>query len=160
MIIILDNIRSAHNVGSIIRTCDALGIKEIHLCGISPGLSDKKVGKTSLGAERSLKILEIPDTYHDLIELRQRGYQIIGLEISERAVEVSKLKASNKSALVIGNEVSGLSEEIMNLCDDIVQIKMQGIKESLNVAVAFGIAAYELKNQNNFLASPPPNSKI
>lgn len=144
MIIILDNIRSAHNVGSIFRTCDALGIKELHLCGITPGLDDRKVPKTALGAEKNLTIVEKTDCYEDLSDLRSKGVQIIGLEISDKAIDISGFRPDRDSALVIGNEICGLSKEILDMCDVVVNIPMKGIKESLNVSVAFGIAAYEL----------------
>lgn len=144
MIVLLDNIRSGHNVGSIMRTCDALGIREIHLCGITPDLSDKKVSKTALGAQVNLQIIEKTDTYTDIQELKSLGYTIVGLEVSKAAVDVSEFEPPEKLALVVGNEVSGLSDETLKQCDAIVQIAMKGIKESLNVSVAFGIAAYEL----------------
>ena len=144
MIVILDNLRSALNVGSILRTCDALGITEVYLCGITPSITDNKVLKTSLGAEGNIKITETPDTFDTVRSIKGNGYQIIGLELTKDSVDIRKVKADHKSALIVGNEVGGLNEEILSLCDVVTEIPMSGIKESLNVAVAFGIAAYEM----------------
>ncbi len=146
MIIILDNIRSAHNVGSIIRTADALGIKDIYFCGITPDpLSNNKVIKTSLGAEKNIKIIISKNILEVILDLKDKNMKIIGLEISKNSININKFKENN-IALVVGNEVSGLSEEVINICDLIVNIPMKGIKESLNVSVAFGIAAYTIIN--------------
>jgi tRNA G18 (ribose-2'-O)-methylase SpoU len=147
MIVILDNLRSAYNVGSAMRTCDALGVREIHLCGITPGPEDKKIQKTALGAESGLKIVEMADTYSHLLDIKKQGYELIGLEITPTSVDITSIKPSAKTALVIGNEVSGLSEETQKLCDVVAQIPMKGRKESLNVSVAFAIAAYELNRK-------------
>jgi tRNA G18 (ribose-2'-O)-methylase SpoU len=144
MLVVLDNLRSSYNVGSILRTCDALGIKEVYFCGITPGLADKKVQKTALGAEKNIKSTETNSTYDTVTKLRSDGYQIIGLELSDKAVDLGKIHPSAKCALIVGNEVSGISGEIMGLCDNVAQIPMKGIKESLNVSVAFGIAVYTL----------------
>lgn len=144
MIVILDNLRSALNVGSILRTCDALGITEVYLCGITPSITDNKVRKTSLGAENNIKITDCPSTFDCLSVLKSKGYQIIGLELTENSINIKKVKVAPKSALVVGNEVSGLNEETLSLCDVVTEIPMSGIKESLNVSVAFGIAAYEM----------------
>jgi tRNA G18 (ribose-2'-O)-methylase SpoU len=143
MIAILNNIRSAHNVGSIIRTCDALGIKRVWVCGITPGLENNKVLKTSLGAEKNVEIKSATDIRELILEIKNK-YKIYGLELSDGAVPIGQVKLDDKCALVVGNEVSGIDEEILSLCDQIFYIPMKGIKESLNVSVAFGIAAYEL----------------
>ncbi len=147
MIVILDNLRSALNVGSIIRSSDAFGIKEIYFCGITPSIKHKKVLKTSLGAEKHILAYDMQTTENAIAKLRNNGYQIIGLEISDNSIELSDAKTADKFALIVGNEVSGLSGEIQKLCDLLIAIPMKGIKESLNVAVAFGIAAYKLTNQ-------------
>jgi len=144
MIVILDNLRSSYNVGSILRTCDALGIDEVYICGITPGPDDNKVQKTALGAEKNIRFTEANSTYDTVTRLHSDGYQIIGLELSSTAIDLDKIHPSTKCALIVGNEVSGISEEIMELCDSVAQIPMKGIKESLNVSVAFGIAAYTL----------------
>jgi 23S rRNA (guanosine2251-2'-O)-methyltransferase len=148
MIAVLDNLRSAQNVGSIIRTCDALDIKEIYLCGITPDQKNKKVLKTSLGAEKNIIIHVMPSAQAAIEEVRTKDFKIIGLEIAPDSIDIDKFNDSGDFALVVGNEVSGLSREILEICDYILQIPMQGIKESLNVAVAFGIASHVVINQS------------
>lgn len=140
----LDNIRSAQNVGSILRTCDALGIKEVILCGLTPGIQNEKVQKTSLGAENNLKISYTRSTYQTVRTLREKGIKIGALELAQNAKEIQPLKKAKDWVLVIGNEVSGVDAEVLEMCDEVFMIPMQGIKESLNVSVAFGIAAYVL----------------
>lgn len=147
MIAILDNLRSAQNVGSIIRTCDALGIKEIYLCGITPNQKNKKVLKTSLGAEKNVLIHVMPSSQAAIEEIRAKNFKIIGLEIASNSTDINKFNYSGDFALVVGNEVSGLSDDILESCDYLLHIPMQGIKESLNVAVAFGIAFFTIINR-------------
>lgn len=137
-------------------TCDALGIKEIHFCGITPDCSDKKVQKTSLGAEYNIKGTNFANILEDLQGLKKDGRMIIGLEISPGAKKLDEINfnPSTNVVLVVGNEVSGLSGEVIELCDFLVQIPMKGIKESLNVSVAFGIAAYSLINATDLQPKP------
>lgn len=149
MLAILDNLRSAQNVGSIIRTCDALGIKEIYLCGITPDQNNNKVLKTSLGAEKNIIIHLVPSALAAIEEVRTKGFKIIGLEIAPDSIDIDKFNDSGDFALVVGNEVSGLSTEILETCDYLLHIPMQGIKESLNVAVAFGIATFTIINRSH-----------
>jgi 23S rRNA (guanosine2251-2'-O)-methyltransferase len=145
MIVVLDNIRSALNVGSIIRTCDALGIQEIYFCGITPEIKSPKVKKTSLGAEKDIKAEYFKNTKEAVLKIKSKKYQIMGLEITINAEDIATVKIDDeRTALVVGNEVSGISDEILELCDMIVKIPMKGKKESLNVSVAFGIAAFLL----------------
>lgn len=148
MIIILDNLRSALNVGSIIRTCDALGIKQIWFCGITPGPENSKVHKTSLGAERGITAREFGNMVEALSELKKMNLPLIALELTDEAISVDTAKTEGEFALVVGNEVSGVSPEAIKASDKVVKIPMQGTKESMNVAVAFGIAAYVLGRQN------------
>ncbi|MDD3480835.1 MAG: TrmH family RNA methyltransferase [Patescibacteria group bacterium] len=143
MIVILDNIRSAQNVGSILRTCDGLGIREVYLCGITPGIDDRKVLKTSLGAEKSLKVLETPSTFDTVKGLLDK-YEVVALELSKGAVDIKEYTPRKEVALVVGNEVSGVSDDVQKICNKEVMIPMKGTKESLNVSVAFGIAAFYL----------------
>jgi 23S rRNA (guanosine2251-2'-O)-methyltransferase len=148
MIVVLDNIRSALNVGSIIRTCDAFGIREVYLCGITPGADNFKVLKTSLGAEKSIVYTNPRNTFDAIQNLKKRGYQIISLEINKSSTDISSYIPKRKNVvLVLGNEVSGISEDVLDLSDEIIMIPMKGKKESLNVSVAFGIAAYCLTRQ-------------
>lgn len=157
IVVILDNIRSRENVGSIFRTADAAGVTKIYLCGITPQPPHEKISKTALGAD-----LTVPWEYHKqtwrLIEkLKKEGYQVLALEKTNRPFDglrasknIFRFKVGDRSiALVVGNEVSGLSPEVLNRSNGVVSIPMRGQKESLNVAVAFGIAVYQLKNGDN-----------
>lgn len=147
VVVILDNIRSRENVGSIFRTADAAGVSKIYLCGITPQPPHEKISKTALGAD-----LTVPWKYHKqtwrLIEkLKKDGYQIIALERTKDAENIFKIKRNSKLiALIVGNEVDGLSREVINRCDMVASIPMYGKKESLNVSVAFGIAVYSIRN--------------
>lgn len=152
MIVILDNIRSVLNVGSIFRTADALGAEKVYLIGITPTPIDRfgkirqDFHKTALGAEESVK-WEKFETAEDLIKkLKKEGYTIIAVEQDERSTPYYKLPLKNfplkSTALVMGNELRGVSEEVIKKADVIIDIPMKGIKESLNVAVSFAIVAF------------------
>lgn len=151
MIAVLDNIRSNHNVGSIFRTADGAGIEKIYLCGITPsptdrfGRENKAFTKVSLGAENNIKYEKIKSIENLLDNLKSEGYKIIAIEQHEKAKSIFDFKLKNsKVAIIIGQEVGGLSKEILDKSDEILEIPMRGKKESLNVSVAFGIAVYQL----------------
>lgn len=144
MKVILDNIRSALNVGSIIRTCDALGIMEVYFCGITPDPKNPKVQKTSLGGEKNIEIHSGMQTLPVVLDLLNQGVEIVALELTEKALPITDIEVGDEVALVVGNEVSGVSSEVLEVTTAVAMIPMQGVKESLNVSVAFGIAAFEL----------------
>lgn len=156
MIIILHNIRSLHNVGSIFRTADAAGVKKIYLCGYTPSPKDKfgkyraQLTKVSLGAERSVKWEKINATSVLIKKLKKDGYKIFAVEQNKKSVPYYKIPKSyilnSKFCLVMGNEVKGLPKTILKLADKILEIPMKGKKESLNVSVAFGIVAFHFAN--------------
>jgi len=146
--VILDNIRSAWNVGSIFRSADGFRFTHAHLCGITPTPDNDAVTKTSLGAEDS-----VPWSYHkDAVKLvtglKKEGWRIFALEEHPLANEIrsATIKTSDW-ALIVGNEVTGVDPGLLDVCDDILYIPMRGEKKSFNVAVAFGIAAYALTNK-------------
>jgi len=146
--IILPNIRSLYNIGSIFRTSDAVGVEKIYLTGYS-GRPDKnlQIAKTALGAEQSVPWEYCFHTWKIIEKLKQQNYEIIALEQSKSSIDYRKFKLgkTDKIALIVGNEVNGLSEKILNRVDRTVHLPMSGKKESLNVSVAFGIIAYYLK---------------
>jgi len=151
MIAVLDNIRSVHNVGSIFRTADAVGVEKIILAGITPapidrfGMVNKQLAKVALGAEKSVAWEQVSAALDALKLLQQQGYYVIALEQDERAHSLFELQIQRgvaKFALVVGAEVDGIAPEVLDAVDEIVDIPMRGAKESLNVSVAFGIAAY------------------
>lgn len=150
--VILHNIRSMHNVGSIFRTADAAGVKKIYLCGITPspkdefGLWRSQISKVSLGAEKYIEWGKINSTTRLIERLKKENYFVIAIEQSKQAMPYCRFKYPDKKiALVLGNEVRGLSPQILSLADQIVEIPMYGKKESLNVSVAFGIVVYHLR---------------
>ncbi len=152
MVVILHNIRSNHNVGSIFRTADAAGCAKIFLCGITPapldkwGRENKALTKVALGGEAYVPWEKRDSTLAAIVELKKQGYKILAIEQSPGSAPLFdvKLKPSDKYALVLGNEKSGLEAEILRAADKVVEIPMAGRKESLNVAVAFGIVVFTL----------------
>lgn len=148
VVVVLDNIRSVHNVGSIFRTADALGVSKIYLCGCTPspvdrfGRERKDLAKTALGAEKSVKWEYQKDTVSVLKSLKKNGFEIIAIEQDRKSEDCRKMKVKSKIALILGNEVDGISKEILKSADKIVEIPMFGKKESLNVSVSFGIAGF------------------
>ncbi len=152
MVAVLCNIRSLHNVGSIFRTADAAGLKKIYLCGITPGPVDRfgkevqAFTKVSLGAEKSVAYQKIRRPADVRAQLKKDGYTILAVEQSRRSKPYYKFRPGRrKLALLMGAEVTGLPPALLKRADEILEIPMLGRKESLNVAVAFGIMAYRLK---------------
>jgi tRNA G18 (ribose-2'-O)-methylase SpoU len=143
--LILHNIRSAYNVGSIFRTADAAGIQKIFLCGYTPDpKKDPKISKTSLGAEKIVPWEKYKQTWRLLEGLAKSGIFTLALEQAPDSIDFRKFKPQYPLVLVLGNEVRGLSKEILSYCDKKIEIPMKGKKESLNVSVAFGIAIFNL----------------
>ena len=153
MVVILYNVRSLHNVGSIFRTADAAGIEKIYLCGITPAPLDvfgkprRQLTKVSLAAEKYVKWEYYKSASRLIDKFKKDGYKIFAIEQSKKSIPYYKLEIRNKSqtvrtALVLGNEIKGLSPSILKRADKILEIPMRGRKESLNVAVAFGIVVY------------------
>ncbi|MFZ2522348.1 MAG: TrmH family RNA methyltransferase [Minisyncoccia bacterium] len=150
--VLVHNIRSTHNVGSIFRTGDALGVGKIYLSGYSPTPLDKydrprkDVAKVALGAEKTVswQYFEKPDKL--IKKLKKEGFEIVGLEQSKNSIDYKKFKPKKKILFIVGSEVSGVDSKILNLCDKIVEISMKGKKESLNVSVAFGVALFRILN--------------
>lgn len=146
----LDNIRSTHNVGSIFRTADAIGINKIYLCGVTPapidrfGRDRKDIAKVALGAEKSLVWESISDIKQLIKTMKKQGYKILALEQDEKAIDYKDLKIEGKNLLILGEETKGIKKDILDLCDHVVEIPMKGNKESLNVSVATGILLYSL----------------
>ena len=143
--VILDNIRSAWNVGSIFRSADGFGFSHAYLCGITPTGDNEAVMKTSLGAEDSVPWSYHKDTVQLVKGLKKEGWRIFALEENPTAKEIDpEAVGSGDSALILGNEISGVDPELLELSDEVLCIPMRGDKKSFNVAVAFGIAAYAL----------------
>lgn len=151
--VLLDNIRSAWNVGSMLRSCDGAGVRHVHLCGVSATPNNLKVAKTALGAEKSLPWTFYPDGVLAAQVMKTQGLRIWALEGGERAESLFDVMAESADAaavgapvvLIAGNELSGVDPGLLDLCDRVVCLPMEGIKGSLNVAVAFGIAVYTIR---------------
>lgn len=156
IILIAHNIRSTHNIGAIFRTAEGFGITKIIISGYSPYPTlpndpripheatklHKQIHKTALGAEEL-----VPFEYHSeppLIELKAEGYTLVGLEQSHRSIMLDAYTVPSKIALLLGEEVEGIADELLAQCDAVIEIPMQGKKESFNVSVAAGIAMYAL----------------
>ena len=147
--VICDNIRSLENVGSIFRTSDALGVRRIFLCGISGRPPHHKISKTALGAETAVPFEYYRQVGRLIDKLKKSKIQVVALEQDEKAIVYTKFKPKFPCALIIGNEVKGVSKKVLEKCDKIIYLPMSGQKESLNVSVAFGVAGYEIiKNKN------------
>lgn len=143
--VIAHDIRSTENVGSIFRTCDSLGISKLWLAGYTPGPEHPKVQKTGLGAQEAVTWEKRIDVEEVIGELKNQGFTVVGLEVDPRAVLLDGFRpAVDKLALLLGNEVEGIPNHLRDVCDALVYIPQKGIKESLNVSVATGIACYEL----------------
>ena len=151
--LILAGIRSAYNVGSIFRTADGAGVTKIYLCGITPTPATRdtqqetsKISKTALGAEKSVPWEYHKQTWRLLNELKANGLWLVALEQSKDSKNIFSYKPprNRNIALIVGNEVKGVNKKILSLADKIVEIPMYGKKESLNVAVATGIALYKI----------------
>ena len=141
--VLVDNVRSLWNVGSVFRTADACGVRELVLTGITGCPPRTEISKTALGAEQAVSWSYRADALEALRRLRDEGYATVALETSPRAIPLHELKWPEKVCLVVGNEVAGVSDPVLERCDRHVSIPMYGIKDSLNVAVAFGIVAHQ-----------------
>ena len=141
----LDNVRSLYNVGSIFRTSDGCMIEKLILGGFTPYPPRKEIEKTALGSTKSIPWEYTKDLLSKLQQLKQNGYTLCCLELTDSSIPYYEIKASSfPLCLIIGNEITGVSKEIISICDQGLEIPMYGIKQSLNVAVAYGIAVFEL----------------
>lgn len=147
IVIILDNIRSVHNVGAILRTADGAGVSEVILCGITPTPEHKKVHKTALNAEEYINWKYFKNTEEAINYVRSNGYTIYSIEQDENSKDINQIEIMNKSAFLFGNEITGVSPSIKQLSDFIVELPMNGKKNSLNVSTCVGIVTYYAKLQ-------------
>ena len=148
LVIILDSVRSLNNVGSVFRTCDCLGIGKIYLCGITGKPPHRDIHKTSLGAENSIEWHYFESIVRLLEQLKNEGYRICALEQTDKSIDIREFDSLNKPiALIIGNEIEGVSNEAIALCDTVLEIPQFGTKHSFNVAVSAGIALWEIKKK-------------
>ncbi len=142
--VVVDNVRSLYNVGSIFRSCDGALAEKLYLCGFTPAPPRKEISKTALGAEESVPWEHVYDIAEVLRYLRTRGITIAALEHTTGSISCFDLTEEHfPLAVVVGNEIAGISEEALKYCDIALEIPMYGIKQSLNVAVAAGVLCFE-----------------
>ena len=146
VIVVLDNIRSMHNVGSVFRTSDAFLIEAICLCGYTPQPPHRDINKTALGATETVDWLYYDTTNAAVIDLKQRGYQIFAVEQAAGSISLEKFnwQPSDKIAVIMGNEVDGVEASLLPLCDGCIEIPQLGMKHSLNISVAAGIVLWKI----------------
>ena len=142
--VILDSVRSLYNVGSIFRTSDAVGIEKLYLCGITGTPPRSEIHKAALGSEKSVPWEYFKNPITIITQLKKKGFKIAVLEHTDRGVLYNKAKYEFPLCLVVGHEITGVSDEVVALADMAIEIPMAGIKQSLNVAVAYGVAIYEI----------------
>lgn len=149
LVVVLDNVRSSNNIGSVFRTSDAFLVEKIYLCGICAQPPDKEIHKTALGAEYSMHWEYFKSTEEAIQQLKIEGYTIIAIEQVEGSISLQDYSPAEdeKVALVFGNEVKGVQQQIVNLCDKTIEIPQFGTKHSFNIAVSAGIVLWELFNK-------------
>jgi tRNA G18 (ribose-2'-O)-methylase SpoU len=148
-VIVLDNVRSQSNVGSIFRTADAFLTEAIYLCGITATPPHREIRKTALGATESVAWKYYSKTTDAIHDLKENGYKIIGIEQAEGSVELQNMpvEMGEKYALIFGHEVNGVDQEVLNLCDLCIEIPQFGTKHSFNIAISVGIVLWELNKK-------------
>ena len=147
IVLVLDNIRSMHNVGSVFRSADAFRAEAIYLCGYTPQPPHRDIHKTALGATETVNWRYYPTTKEAVTQLRVQGYQVYAVEQVENSIALDRFRsvtANQKTALVFGNEVEGVDGDVLPLCQGSVEIPQFGTKHSLNVSVAAGIVLWEM----------------
>jgi 23S rRNA (guanosine2251-2'-O)-methyltransferase len=145
VVVVLDNVRSMHNVGSVFRTADGFSIEKVILCGITAQPPHREIEKTALGATQSVDWIHFEDTLVAVDTLRQKGYEIIAIEQAENStmLNVFKPDLTKKYALIFGNEVNGVSDEVMQKIDNCIEIPQFGTKHSFNIVISAGIVLWD-----------------
>ena len=150
LIAVLENVRSAYNVGSIFRTADAFLIEAIFICGYTPPPTHRSVHKTALGAAETVDWMQFASIADAVHQLKEKNYLVYSIEQAEQSIALDKFQSSsNKNiAVIFGNEVTGVQDAVMQICDGCLEIPQHGMKHSLNVSVAAGIVLWKLVNTN------------
>jgi tRNA G18 (ribose-2'-O)-methylase SpoU len=145
LVVVLDNVRSLHNVGSVFRTSDAFLVEKIYLCGITSVPPNPEIHKTALGAEFSMEWEYKADTCEVVNELKEKNYYVYAVEQVEGSIKLQdlRLESGKKYAIILGNEVKGVGQEVVDLCDGSIEIPQFGTKHSLNVSVTTGIVLWD-----------------
>lgn len=151
LVVVLDNIRSQNNIGSVFRTCDAFPVEEILLCGITATPPHPEIHKTALGATDSVNWRYMADTRDAIAELKSKGYHILSVEQAENSEKLGeyRLPSGQRTALIFGHEVHGVSQEVVDLSDGCLEVPQYGTKHSLNISVCAGIVIWDLFRQTS-----------
>jgi tRNA G18 (ribose-2'-O)-methylase SpoU len=146
LIVVLDNVRSMHNVGSVFRTSDAFLVEAVYLCGITNTPPHAEIHKTALGAENSVTWKYFEETYMAVNTLKEGGYTVLAIEQAQGSILLPNLnlKKTEKYAVILGNEVKGVQQSVIDICDGCIEIPQYGTKHSLNVSVTGGIIIWEV----------------
>ena len=146
LVVVLDNIRSCNNIGSVFRTSDALLIEKIYLCGITATPPNKDIHKTALDAEKSVDWKYYENTEDAVVELQKQGYKVYAIEQVENSILLPDFKPpeNKKIALIFGNEVKGVKQAVINICNGSIEIPQFGTKHSFNISVSAGIVLWDL----------------
>ena len=146
VIVVMDNIRSMHNVGSVFRTADAFLLEAIYLCGYTAQPPHRDINKTALGATETVSWKHFDSTVEAVKELQQNGYKVYAIEQVESSISLENfnIRADEKTAVVFGNEVEGVQQEVIAICEGCIEIPQLGMKHSLNISVAAGIVLWEI----------------
>ena len=150
VVVLVYNIRSTHNIGSIFRTSDSVGVDKVYLSGYSPTPVDKfnrprkDIAKVSLGAEKTVSWEYVEDPYKLIKKLKKEGFEVVGLEQTKNSIDYKKFKTKKSLLFILGNEVLGMDKKMIDICDKVIEIPMKGDKESLNVSVAYGVAIFRV----------------
>jgi tRNA G18 (ribose-2'-O)-methylase SpoU len=153
VVVILENIRSAYNVGSVFRTADAFLIEFIFITGYTAKPPHKEISKTALGAQNSVDWKYFKTTAEAITELKNDGYTIFAVEQVNDSISLEKISINSPVAFIFGNEVTGVEQEVISLCDGCIEIPQFGMKHSLNISVAAGIVLWEVVRGNAFKSS-------
>jgi tRNA G18 (ribose-2'-O)-methylase SpoU len=145
LVVVLDNVRSRHNIGSVFRTSDAFLVESVALCGVTSTPPNAEIHKTALGAEFSVDWQYFVETTDAVKTLKEKGYMVFAIEQVENSIKLPELQLdkSKKYAIVLGNEVKGVQQEVVDLCDGSIEIPQFGTKHSLNVSITGGIVIWE-----------------
>jgi len=147
LIVVLDNIRSQHNIGAVFRTADAFRLEGVYLCGICCCPPNQEIHKTALGAEETVPFSYFENTLDAVAELKVKGYTVYAIEQTHNSINFDDIQVSTPTAIILGHEVFGVQQEVVDAADGCIEITQYGTKHSLNVSVTAGIVMYKLANQ-------------
>jgi tRNA G18 (ribose-2'-O)-methylase SpoU len=149
LVVVLDNVRSQNNIGSVFRTADAFRLEGVYLCGITATPPHREIHKTALGATESVRWEYMEDTLEAVMELKKEGYRVFSVEQAEGALQLGsfQLDREGKYAIVLGHEIRGVDQQVVDLSEQCIEIPQFGTKHSVNISVAAGIVIWELFQQ-------------